>query len=82
LPLGLTVDWQYYPHTTRMGAVNRSLEHSKPFVATLMAGRQVQNRCAELVPPGPLQTPEDDKHFTWAKRADQPACEILGGMTG
>jgi hypothetical protein len=54
---GVTVDWRYYPHATHTSAVNRSLEHSKPFVAALMAGRPVESRCAALVPPGPLQTP-------------------------
>ncbi len=55
----VSVDWHYYPHATHMSAVDRSLQHSKPFVAALMAGQRVINRCAELAPPGPLQQPEE-----------------------
>jgi Secretory lipase len=53
----VTVDWHYYPHASHTSAVERSLEHSKPFVAALMAGQPVMDRCAALAPPGPLQTP-------------------------
>ena len=48
----VAVDWQYYPHASHMSAVVRSLQHSKPFVAALMAGRPIVNRCSDLVPPG------------------------------
>jgi hypothetical protein len=55
----VAVDWHYYPHASHMSAVERSLQHSKPFVAALLAGRPVINRCSDLVSPGPLQTPDD-----------------------
>lgn len=56
---GTTVQWHYYPHATHSGAVMRSRADSPAFVKTVMAGKPVQNMCAALVPPGPLQTPED-----------------------
>jgi hypothetical protein len=57
--VNVAVDWHYYPHATHMSAVLRSQEHSKPFVAAVLAGRPAMNRCSELTPPGPLQSPEE-----------------------
>lgn len=56
---GTTVQWHYYPHATHGGAVLRSRADSPAFVKAVMGGKSVQNMCASLVPPGPLQTPED-----------------------
>lgn len=56
---GTTVQWHYYPHATHSGAVMRSYADSPAFVDAVMKAKPVANMCASLVPPGPLQTPED-----------------------
>lgn len=56
---GDTVEWRYYPHATHGGAVMRSRAHSPAFVEAVLRDRPVENLCPTLVPPGPLQTPEE-----------------------
>lgn len=56
---GTTVQWHYYPHATHGSAVMRSRADSPAFVKAAMQGKPIENRCAALVPPGPLQTPEE-----------------------
>lgn len=56
---GTTVQWHYYPHATHGSAVGRSRADSPAFVAAVMNGKPVENMCAKLVPPGPIQTPEE-----------------------
>jgi hypothetical protein len=55
---GNTVEWRYYPHATHGSAVMRSRAHSPAFVEAVLRDKPVQNLCPDLVPPGPLQTPE------------------------
>lgn len=56
---GTTVQWHYYPHATHGSAVIRSRVDSPAFVKTVMQGKEVENFCSTLVPPGPIQTPEE-----------------------
>jgi hypothetical protein len=55
---GDTVEWRYYPHATHGSAVMRSRAHSPAFVEAVLQDKPVKNLCPDLVPPGPLQTPE------------------------
>lgn len=55
---GTPVEWHYYPHATHGAAVGRSLADSPAFVAKVMSGGHAGGNCAELVPPGPLQSPD------------------------
>ncbi|GAA0532670.1 pimeloyl-ACP methyl ester carboxylesterase [Rhizomicrobium palustre] len=56
---GTTVQWHYYPHATHSSALPRARVDSPTFVKTVMQGKRAENMCAKLVPPGPIQTPEE-----------------------
>ncbi|MBI1683773.1 lipase family protein [Caulobacter hibisci] len=56
---GNTVEWRYYPRATHASAVMRSRADSPAFVEKVLHDKPVANLCPSLVPPGPLQDPED-----------------------
>ncbi|ESQ90508.1 lipase family protein [Asticcacaulis benevestitus] len=55
---GSTVEWHYYPHQTHSSTVNTSLPEALRFAKALSDGQAVSGNCADLVPPGPTQTPD------------------------
>ncbi|WAC48268.1 alpha/beta fold hydrolase [Asticcacaulis sp. SL142] len=55
---GTSVEWRYYPNATHSSAVMRSRVDSPAFIEKVLHGKKPQNRCGELVPPGPAQEPE------------------------